>query len=87
MRNEEGGVDEGLTPRPLQRERELSDIAGVRYVFIRTKIYVCGDDCSPLSLGEGWGEASLYAISVSAPPMSSSARSMVEGPAESFAKS
>ena len=37
----------------------------------------CSDARSPLSLGEGWGEASLYAISVSAPPMSSSARKNV----------
>ena len=35
---------------------------------------ISDDVCSPLSLGEGWGEASLYAIKVSAPPMSSSAR-------------
>ena len=48
---------------------------------------ISDDVCCPLSLGEGWGEASLYAISVSAPLMSSSARSKVEGPAESFAKS
>ena len=32
---------------------------------------ISDDVCSPLSLGEGWGEAP---IKVSAPPMSSSAR-------------
>ena len=35
---------------------------------------ISDDVCSPLSLGEGWGEAP---ISVSAPPMSSSARKRV----------
>ena len=48
---------------------------------------ICSDACSPLSLGEGWGEASPYAIKVSAPLMSNSARSKVEGPAEAFDKS
>ena len=35
---------------------------------------ISDDVCSPLSLGEGWGEAP---IKVSAPPMSSSARKKV----------
>ena len=49
-------IYEEASPLPLPRRGD-SVIAGVRYVFILTKIYVCGDDCSPLSLGEGWGEA------------------------------
>ena len=35
---------------------------------------ISDDVCSPLSLGEGWGEAPIKA---SAPPMSSSARRKV----------
>ena len=38
---------------------------------------ISDDVCSPLSLGEGWGEAP---IKISAPPMSSSARKKRRGP-------